>query len=147
MWKRLQDGDIDMICADHAPATKADKEKGLTDIWDCSFGLPGVETVFALMLTGVNEGRLSLERLVAARSLLPAQVYGLYPRKGNLHVGADADFVLVDMQAEKVLRDEDVVAKVGWTPYKGRRVKGLPVKTFVRGKLVAENGKPVVEPG
>ena len=147
MWKRLEDGDVDMICADHAPATRADKSKGLTDIWDCSFGLPGVETVFALMLTGVNEGRLSLERLVAARSLLPAQVYGLYPRKGNLHVGADADFVLVDMQAERILRDEDVVAKVGWTPYKGRRVKGLPVKTFVRGKLVAENGKPVAGPG
>jgi dihydroorotase len=100
-----------------------------------------------MMLTGVNEGKVRLERVVAARSLLPAQVYGLYPRKGNLNIGADADFVLVDMRAEKVLRDEDVVAKVGWTPYAGRLVRGLPLKTFVRGNLVAENGKPVGRPG
>jgi allantoinase len=147
MWRRLQAGEIDMLVADHAPSTKADKSKGLTDIWACPFGIPGVETVLPMMLTGVNEGKVSLERVVAARSLLPAQVYGLYPRKGNLNIGADADFVLVDMKAEKILRDEDVVAKVGWTPYAGRRVKGLPIKTFVRGKLVAENGKPVGAPG
>ena len=88
-----------------------------------------------------------LARIVAARSQIPAQVYGLWPHKGNLNIGADADFVLVDMQAEKELRNEDVVAKVGWTPYAGRRVKGLPVKTYVRGVLVAENGKPVGKPG
>ncbi|MFQ5857245.1 MAG: dihydroorotase family protein [Anaerolineae bacterium] len=147
MWGRLEAGDVDMICADHAPATQADKAQGLEDIWDCSFGLPGVETVLSLMLTGVNEGRVSLERLVAARSQVPAQVYGLWPRKGNLSLGADADFVLVDLEAEKTLRDDDVVSKVGWTPFAGRKVKGLPVKTFVRGRLVAEDGKPVGEPG
>lgn len=147
MWRRLQAGDIDMLVADHAPSTKADKSKGLTDIWACPFGIPGVETVLPMMLTGVNEGKVSLERIVAARSQIPAQVYGLWPRKGNLNVGADADFVLVDMKAERVLRNEDVVAKVGWTPYEGRRVKGLPVKTFARGKLVAENGKPVGKAG
>lgn len=147
MWGRLEAGDIDIVSADHAPATKEDKSKGLEDIWNCSFGLPGVEAVLPLMLTGVNEGRVSLERLVAARSQVPAQVYGLWPRKGNLDIGADADFVLVDMGAEKTLRDEDVVSKVGWTPFAGRKVKGLPVKTFVRGHLVAEDGKPVGEPG
>ncbi len=119
----------------------------MEDIWDCSFGLPGVETSLSMMLTGVNQGRLSLERLVAARSQLPAQVYGLWPRKGNLNLGADADFVLVDMDAEKTLDNADIVSKVGWTPYAGRRVKGLPVKTFVRGRLVAEDGRVVAEPG
>ncbi|RME50263.1 MAG: dihydroorotase [Caldilineae bacterium] len=147
MWQRLEQGDIDMICADHAPSTREEKSKGLQDIWEAPFGLPGVETVYPLMLTAVNEGRLSLERLVAARSQIPAQVYGLWPRKGGLHIGADADLVLVDMEAEKTLTDEDIVAKVGWTPYSGRRVKGLPVKTFVRGRLVAENGRPVAEAG
>ncbi len=147
MWQRLCNIDIDMIVADHAPSTRQDKSKGLEDIWACPFGIPGVETVLPMMLTGVNEGKLTLERLVTARSRTPAQVYGLWPRKGGLHIGADADFVLVDMQAEKVLKNEDVVAKVGWTPYEGRRVKGLPVKTFVRGTLVAENGKPVGKPG
>lgn len=147
MWKRLQAGDVDMLVADHAPATKADKLKGLKDIWECSYGIPGVETVLPMMLTGVNEGKVSLERIVAARSKITAQVYGLWPRKGNLNIGADADFVLVDLKAERVLRNEDVVSKVGWTPYEGRTVKGLPIKTFVRGKLVAENGKPVGKPG
>ncbi len=147
MWHRLEAGHIDMVCADHAPATREDKAKGLEDIWDCSFGLPGVETSLTLMLTGVNEGRLSLERLVAARSQIPAQVYGLWPRKGNLNLGADADFVLVDMEAEEILSNEAIVSKVGWTPYEGRRVKGLPVKTFVRGRLVADTGQPTAEPG
>lgn len=147
MWGRLEAADINMVCADHAPATREDKSKGLKDIWDCSFGLPGVETVLPMMLTGVNEGRVSLERLVESRSQTPAQVYGLWPRKGNLNPGADADFVLVDLGAEKVLTDEDIVSKVGWTPYAGIKVKGLPVKTFVRGRLVAETGQPVIEPG
>lgn len=147
MWDRLEAGDIDMICADHAPSTQEEKSKGLDDIWEAPFGLPGVETVFPLMLTGVNEGRLSLERLVAARSQIPAQVYGLWPRKGNLNIGADADFILVDLDAEKTLKNEDIVAKVGWTPYEGRTVKGLPVKTFVRGQLVAADGQPVAQPG
>jgi dihydroorotase-like cyclic amidohydrolase len=100
-----------------------------------------------MMLTGANEGRVSLERLVAARSEVPAQVYGLWPRKGHLGIGADADFVLVDMRAEKTLQDEDVVSKVGWTPFRGRTVKGLPLMTFVRGRLVAQDGQPVIEPG
>jgi allantoinase len=147
MWKRLEAGEVNMICADHAPATKADKSRGLQDIWDCSYGLPGIETVLPMMLTGVNQGKVSLERLVAARSQVPAQVYGLWPRKGHLGVGADADFVLVDMEAERTLRNEDVVSKVGWTPFEGRKVKGLPLMTFVRGHLVAKDGKPVAVPG
>jgi allantoinase len=147
MWARLEAGEIDMICSDHAPATRADKERGLEDIWACSFGIPCVETALPLMLTGVNEGRISLERLVMARSQIPAQVYGLWPRKGGLHIGADADFVLVDLTAERILRDEDMVSKAGWTPYAGRRVRGLPVRTYVRGRLVAAEGKPVGEPG
>lgn len=147
MWNRLEAGEVDMICADHAPATKEDKTRGLEDIWDCSYGLPGVETVLPMMLTGVNEGKVSLERLVAARSQVPAQVYGLWPRKGHLGVGADADFALVDMAAEKTLRNEDVVSKVGWTPFEGKTVRGVPVMTFVRGCLVARYGKPVVDPG
>jgi len=147
MWNRLQGGEIDMICADHAPATKEDKSRGLTDIWAASYGLPGVETVLPMMLTGVNDGKVSLQRLVAARSEVPAQVYGLWPKKGHLGIGADADFVLVDMQAEKTLKNEDVVSKVGWTPFEGRTVKGLPLMTFVRGRLVAKGGRPVIEPG
>lgn len=145
MWDRLQDAYIDMVCSDHAPSTKEQK-RDASSIWDAPFGVPGVETSLEMMLTGVNEGRLTLERLVAARSETPARVYGLHPRKGHLDVGADADLVLVDMDAERVLRDEDVIAKVGWTPFAGRRTKGRAVATYVRGMLVAEDGKPAADP-
>jgi dihydroorotase-like cyclic amidohydrolase len=147
MWDRLQAGDIDMMCADHAPSTRDQKEAGRSDIWEAPFGVPGVETTLTLMLTGAAEGRVSLERLVSARSEVPARAYGLWPRKGHLGVGADADLVLVDLQATRTLRDADVVAKVGWTPFAGRTVKGRVVQTYVRGHLAAEEGRPVAEPG
>ena len=147
MWERLEEGDIDMVCSDHAPSTRAQKETGKDDIWEAPFGVPGVETVLEMMLTGVVEGKLSLERLVAARSEAPAKAYRLWPRKGHLDEGADADIVLVDLHAERVLRDDDVAAKVGWTPYAGRKVHGKVVRAYVRGRLVAEDGSPVVEPG
>lgn len=147
MWQRLESGDIDMVCADHAPSTREQKEEGRDDIWAAPFGVPGVETNLSLMLTGVSEGKLSLKRLVSARSESPARAYGLYPRKGHLGIGADADIVLVDLEAERTIRDEDVVAKVGWTPFAGRKVRGRVVRTYVRGRLAAEDGAPVVDPG
>jgi allantoinase len=147
MWARLEKGDIDMICADHAPSTREQKEVGRDDIWEAPFGVPGVETSLEMMLTGAAEGKVSLERLVAARSEAPAKAYGLYPQKGSLGPGADADIVLVDLEAERTLRDEDVVAKVGWTPFAGRKVRGRAVRTFVRGRLVAEDGHAIVDPG
>lgn len=147
MWQRLVGGDIDMICADHAPSTKEEKSAGLENIFEAPFGVPGVETTYPLMLNGASRGLVSLERLVAVRSEIPARVYGLWPRKGNLNVGADADFILVDMDAQRTLRNEEIVAKVGWTPYEGLQITGLPVQTFVRGRLVAQDGRPVAEPG
>jgi dihydroorotase len=71
----------------------------------------------------------------------------LWPAKGNLDAGADADFVLVDPSAERIIADADVVAKVGWTPFAGRRIIGRPLRTYVRGKLVADQGKPMIEAG
>lgn len=147
MWGCLQRGDIDMIVADHAPSTREEKAPGLQNIFDAPFGIPGVETAYPLMLTGANEGYVSLERLVAARSEAPARIYGLWPRKGNLNVGADADFILVNMEAERTLDNASIVAKTGWTPYAGIRTRGQVVQTCVRGALVAENGRPVGRPG
>jgi dihydroorotase-like cyclic amidohydrolase len=83
-----------------------------------------------------------LSRLVQVTAEMPARLYGLYPRKGTLQVGADADVVLVDLTKERTLRDEDVVSKAGWTPYAGRRVRGQVVATFVRGQQVAADGRP-----
>lgn len=140
LWARLREGEVSHIQTDHAPSTLEQKAEG-GDIWQPHFGLPGVETTLTMMLNGVNDGHLSLERLVEAVSATPARLHGLYPRKGALQVASDADFVLVDLNRERVLSNDQVVSKAGWTPFAGRRVRGGPLMTFVRGTLVAENGR------
>jgi dihydroorotase-like cyclic amidohydrolase len=72
---------------------------------------------------------------------MPAVIYGLYPKKGALRQGSDADFVLVDPKADYLLKDEAVISKAGWSPFAGRQLKGKVVATFVRGRKVAENGR------
>ena len=144
MWQRLARGEIDLLSTDHAPSTLAQKFE--SDIWGCHFGLPGVETTLPLLLTAVNDGRLTLEQLVRLYSETPARLLG-FTRKGSIRVGADADIVLVDLARERVLRNEDILSKAGWTPYAGMRVKGEPVMTLVRGVVVAENGRLAAEPG
>lgn len=145
MWEFLADHAITLISSDHAPSTTAQKLSGT--IWECPFGLPGVQTTLTLLLSAVNDGKLSLERLVQVYSATPARLLGLFPRKGSLRLGADADIVLVDLAREHVLRDEDMLSLAGWTPYAGQHVKGYPVRTFVRGVQVAENGQITAHPG
>lgn len=147
LWRRLRDGEVTHIQTDHAPSTLDQKAEGGGDIWQPHFGLPGVETTLTMMLNGVNDGHLSLERLVEAYAATPARLHGLHPRKGALRVGSDADLVLVDLGRERVLSNDQVVSKAGWTPYAGRRVRGSPVMTFVRGALVAEEGRVMAPPG
>lgn len=100
-----------------------------------------------MLLGAVTAGRLTLERLVDAYSAAPARLLGLYPRKGALQPGSDADVVLVDPQRGRVLRDADIISKAGWTPYAGRTVTGVPVLTMVRGTVVSEDGEVTAEPG
>jgi dihydroorotase (multifunctional complex type) len=145
MWKRLARGQIDLISTDHAPSTL--DQKFASDIWGCPFGLPGVETTLTMLLDAVAEGKLTLQRLVRTYSETPARLLGLYPRKGALRIGSDADVVLVDTEHEHVLSNDNIVSKAGWTPFDGRRVKGRPVMTILRGQVIAENGKVAAEPG
>lgn len=145
MWERVAGGPITHVSTDHAPSTRAQKQEG--SIWEAHFGLPGVETTLTMLLNGVAEGRLSLERVVELVAEAPARLYGLYPRKGSLEVGADADFTLVDLSAARVLEDATVVSRAGWTPYAGRRVVGRLVLTVSRGRLVARDGRAEAEPG
>src|SRR5262249_49592810 len=94
LWEALLDGAIDMLSTDHAPHLPEEKRRA--SIWDCASGFPGVETSMRLMLTEINRGRLTLCDYVRMASYMPAKVFGLYPRKGSLVVGGDADIVLVD---------------------------------------------------
>lgn len=144
MWRRVAFGPVTHVSSDHAPSTAAHKDEG---VWRAHFGLPGVETTLPLLLDAVAKGLLSLERLVELTSWRQARLFGLYPRKGAIKVGADADIVLVDPDATYELTDEAIVSKSGWTPYAGRRVTGRVVQTYVRGALAAEDGAPVGEPG
>ncbi|MEA2661874.1 MAG: allantoinase, partial [Chloroflexota bacterium] len=145
MWRRVSAGPVTHISTDHAPSTRAQKTDG--SIWDVHFGLPGVETTFSLLISAAIEGRLTLERVVELTSDAPSRLYGLQPHKGLLEVGADADFALVDLSADRVLRDEDVISRAGWTPYAGRRVNGELRATYSRGVEVARDGRPIGEPG
>jgi allantoinase len=141
----INDGSIQLLSTDHAPSTAEQKMTGT--IWDCNFGLPGVETTLPMMLNLVNQGKISLQRVVELYSEMPARVLGLYPQKGSIVVGADADLVLLDLSHKWTIRNEDIISKSGWSPYNGMEITGKPVVTIVRGNVVAEHGKVVAQPG
>lgn len=145
MWERLSRGEIDVVSTDHAPSTI--DQKFSSDIWDCPFGLPGVETTLTMLLNAVSEGKLTIEGLVRVYSEVPARLLGLYPRKGTVRIGSDADIVLVDLEEEHILKNEDIVSKAGWTPFDECTVKGCPIMTLLGGKLIAERGQTTVDPG
>jgi dihydroorotase (multifunctional complex type) len=145
MAQLLDSGAIDTIASDHAPATRKQKTSG--NIWDVHFGIPGIDTTLPLMLTLVSQDRLGIQRLASAYSEAPARKFGLYPRKGSLRVGSDADIILVDMKRKWKIREEDIHSKAKWSPYSAVPLTGKTVKTFSRGVLVAEDGKVLVRPG
>jgi dihydroorotase (multifunctional complex type) len=141
MWELVTGGAFSHFSTDHAPSTLAQKEAG--NIWEVPFGLPGLDTTMPLLMTAVAGGRLSWERLVDLYSESPARRYGLYPRKGNLDEGADADFILVDPEPSWKVGDRPLLSKAGWSPYQGREVKGRVEATYLRGEEAATAGRPV----
>jgi allantoinase len=138
MWMAVERGPVDFISSDHAPSTLEQKSDG--DIWSVPFGLPGVDTTMPLLLDAAATGRMSYERLVDLYSERPARTYGLFPRKGCLRSGSDADIVIVDPDDTWTITDKGIRSKAGWTPYEGRRITGRVVKTYVRGRLVSDGG-------
>ena len=143
----MVDGTIDVIATDHAPHLAEEKEPGWKDGWKAHTGTPAAQHYLSLLLNDIHQGHLRLERLVDLTATRPAKIFGLYPKKGAIQVGADADIVAVDPEKEITITDDDVLSKCGWTPYAGRKVRGLPVHTMVRGQFVYENGKVVGQPG
>jgi dihydroorotase (multifunctional complex type) len=147
LWKAIGDGTIDLVGSDHAPHTREEKEVGWKDMWKSPGGEPQVQDYLRLFLSAVNEEKISLDQVVRLASYNPARIFGLLPRKGVIQPGADADLVIVDMNREETISNETTYTKVGWTPYHGKKVKGVPVCTIVRGKVVMQDGKVVGKPG
>jgi len=142
LWKALAAGTIDMVVTDHAPGTRQEKEKGWEDIWKAQTGVPGLETMLSLMLSkGLADGRLTLNRMVDALCTAPARTFGLYPKKGVIREGSDADLVVVDTKKKTTISAKRLHYKVGWTPYEGLKVEGAPTATVSRGELIFEEGR------
>jgi dihydroorotase len=147
VYAGLIDGTVDMIATDHAPHLREEKEIGWTDGWKAHTGTPSLQFYLSLLLTDVNAGKISLERAAYITATAPAKAVDLYPRKGAIQVGADADIVLVDLARRHTISDAEVLSKCGWTPYAGREVVGIPVSTILRGSFVFEDGLVTGLPG
>ncbi len=148
LWRGLADGTVDMITSEHAPGKVDEKEIGWENIWDAWGGIPSIETMLPLVLSeGVNKNRITLQQAAKVMSVNPAKRFGLYPRKGNLAVGADADFTIVDLSLEKKVSASDLHYKVGWTPYEGWTLKGWPKSTIIRGQVVMQDGRITAKEG
>jgi dihydropyrimidinase len=149
LWSALGDGSLQQVSSDHAPFRFADqKTQGRDDFTRIPNGLPGVETRLPILFSeGVTTGRISANRFVELVSTNPARIFGLYPRKGSLEVGADADLVFFDPQAQAVVDATDLHSAVDYNPFEGMRLKGLPVLTISRGEVVARDGEPTAVRG
>jgi dihydropyrimidinase len=148
LWRGLVDGSIDTVASDHAPWTRALKMDPTLDVSRARPGVAELDTMLPLLYTeGVATGRLSLERFVALTSTNAARLFGMYPRKGTIAVGSDADLVVWEIRGRRAIRDEDLFSRAGHSVYRGREVTGWPAVTVRRGEIVFEDGKIVGAPG
>ena len=144
LWEGIRDGTISVVATDHAPVPREMK----TNLWDALPGIPGVETFLPLMLSeGVNKGKISIEKLVEICCYNPAKIFGLYPSKGSISIGSDADLVIVDLNKEVVVNEGSFYSASRFSPFAGWRLKGWPRTVILRGEIVAEDGKAIGEPG
>jgi dihydroorotase len=137
LWDALMDGTIDMIATDHAP--HAPDEKTRNDIWTVDCGFPGVETQMPLMLTEIGRGRAKIQDYVRWSAESPAKIWGLYPRKGALTVGSDADVAIVDLSRSWTIDDALIQSRSKISPWHGRQATALPIHTIVRGRFVMKD--------
>jgi len=144
LWQAVSDGTIDTIGSDHVPLPRRRKEED--GIWRGIPGVGGIGAMLPLLTTEVvSKGRITIEQLVKLTSENPARIWGIYPKKGALSPGSDADIVIVDPRKEWVLTVANLKSCSDYSIYEGRAVKGKAIKTFVRGKLVAADGQLVAK--
>jgi allantoinase len=148
LWTRLLAGEISNVGSDHSPSTLAQKDLGRNEHWDIPDGITGTQTLMALLLSeGVHERGVSLSRFAQLTSTAAAKMFGLYPRKGVIRVGADADFAIADLEDRWTLTPDVLLYKCPWTPHEGTELRGRVVRTVVRGATVFGDGELVADPG
>ncbi|MFH1106356.1 MAG: dihydroorotase family protein [Candidatus Micrarchaeota archaeon] len=136
LWGALRNGTVDIVATDHAPHTADEKLKRYSE---APAGMPGLETALPLLLTAVNDRRLSLPDVVRLYSSRPAEIYGIR-HKGRIAEGLDADLVLVDLKKEWTLRGDSLFTKCRWTAFERMRVKGKVARVFLRGEQAFDGG-------
>jgi len=148
IWDAIRRGVIHTIGTDHTGFTKASKLDPTQTLTDRRMGIPNLQEYPPMMFSeGVVKERITPEQFVAVSSTNAAKIFGMYPRKGVIAVGSDADIVIWDPAMKKVLKDADQFSKAGWTAYAGTEVTGFPKTTIRRGEVVYDNGKIVGQPG
>ncbi|HXV61474.1 MAG TPA: dihydropyrimidinase [Vicinamibacteria bacterium] len=152
MWRGLSDGTFQILSSDHAPYRFDETEKGANDsvarFDEIASGLPGLEVRMPLLFSeGVRGGRIDIHRFVELTSTRAAKLYGMFPQKGSISIGADADLVIWDAERELVIESAKLHDNAGYTPYEGRRVTGWPITVLSRGRVVVEDNTLQVERG
>ncbi len=141
LWVAIKNNIVDVLGSDHAPHLKEDKEK---EYPKSPSGMPGVQTIFPVMINHVNNGKLTLKQLIDLMCENPCKIFGI-KNKGFIKEGYDADLTIVDMDKEVTIKNDMIASKCGWTPFNNFKVKGFPVGTVVNGILVMSDGKILVE--
>ena len=148
LWQAVKDGTIDVIGADTAGHLIETKEPRWGDVFKAPAGLPGQETMFTVTYDeGFNRRSISLCKLVELMAEKPAKIFGIYPRKGVLQAGADADVLIFDPTREHEVRGMTQHTKTDYTMYEGRRCLGAPELVMQRGEVLLENGELLVTKG
>jgi dihydroorotase-like cyclic amidohydrolase len=146
LWEAIREGHISFVGTDHVPQTKSGKTD---DIWKSRSASPGTALILPVMLNeGVRKGRIPMEKVAEITSYNTARIFGLYPQKGIIAVGSDADLVIVDMEKEVTISYETMHDTVSdFSVFDGMTVQGWPTLTMVRGAVAMENGTPTGQPG
>ena len=141
LWTAIKNNVVDILGSDHAPHLKANKDK---EYPNSPSGMPGVQTIFPVMIDHVNNGKLTLSQLINLMCENPCRIFGI-KNKGYIKEGYDADLTIVDMNKEVTIKNEMIASKCGWTPFHNYKVKGFPVGTIINGILVMADEKVIAE--
>ena len=148
LWQGLSDGEVSIVSTDTCTFNTEQKAMWKGDFTKMAFGMPGTETMLPAIYThGVKAGRMTLEQMVRICSTNPARLHGMYPRKGTIAPGADADLVIIDPDATKIVDHAELDTNCDWSPYQGMELAGFAETTLCRGTVVVADGKFTGRPG